>query len=121
MRKRLHVGCSRVRLDIQSDSCVKLELRASKSALRTAVERESPNDRLHMARVMRDFYQRGPSERNWMVESTWCGECRIHDLGLDDPVEYEEEGRIYVEGRCRICGEPTLAEIVDQRKTAESQ
>jgi hypothetical protein len=72
-----------------------------------------------MARLMRNFYQRGSSERSWMIESTWCGTCRLHDLGLENPVEFEEEGRVYVEGHCRICGETTLAEVVDQRKTAE--
>jgi hypothetical protein len=72
-----------------------------------------------MARVIRDFYQRGSSERSWMIESTWCGNCRIHDLGLDNPIEFEEEGRVFVEGHCRICGDTTLAEIVDQRKVAE--
>ena len=50
-----------------------------------------------MARVIRNFYQRAPSERSWMIESTWCNTCRLHDLGLENPIEFEEEGRVYVE------------------------
>jgi hypothetical protein len=68
-----------------------------------------------MTRRRRDFYCRDSSERVWMLESTWCEDCRLPDLGIDDPTEFEEDGLVYIEGRCRICGCRLTSEIVDQR------
>lgn len=66
-------------------------------------------------RVGRDFYRRDRSERTWMLENTWCDGCRLPDLGMDDPCEFEEDGHVYIEGRCRICGRTLTSEVVDQR------
>lgn len=66
-------------------------------------------------RVRRDFYRRDRSERTWMLENTWCDGCRLPDLGMDDPREFEEDGHVYIEGRCRICGRTLTSEVVDQR------
>ncbi len=68
-----------------------------------------------MGRVSRNFYRRDGAERNWMIESTWCGRCRLPDLGIDDPCEFEEDGVVYLEGQCRICGGTLTSEVVDQR------
>lgn len=53
-----------------------------------------------------------------MVENTWCGGCSLPDLGIDDPSEFEEDGLIFIEGRCRICGPTLRSEVVDQRVPA---
>lgn len=71
-----------------------------------------------MSRVDRDFFQRDSAERAWMVENTWCGGCSLPDLGIDDPSEFEEDGLIFIEGRCRICGPTLRSEVVDQRVPA---
>lgn len=68
-----------------------------------------------MARIARDFYARKPSEQAWVRENTWCEECRLPDLGLDLPVEFEEDERVFVQGECRICGNLVKTELVDQR------
>ena len=73
-----------------------------------------------MSRVNRNFYRRDGAERDWMQESTWCNRCRLPDLGIDDPEEFEEDGRVYVEGRCRICRQTLTSEVVDQRGQAAS-
>lgn len=73
-----------------------------------------------MSRVERDFLRRDTAERSWIVENTWCGGCSLPDLGIDDPSEFEEDGLVYVEGRCRVCGTTLTSEVVDQRVPASS-
>jgi hypothetical protein len=62
-------------------------------------------------RVQRDFSQRSAFEQDWLVENTWCDACGEADLGLVDPVEYEEIGRIFLEGACARCGARVVSEI----------
>ena len=57
-----------------------------------------------MNRIDRDFNARPDSEREFMVENCWCDTCEEADLGMDAPLEYEEDGTIFVEGTCRKCG-----------------
>ena len=57
-----------------------------------------------MARIERDFEKREESERLGILADSWCDECAEADLGMTDPVEYEEDGQIYVEGFCQTCG-----------------
>jgi hypothetical protein len=54
-------------------------------------------------RVERDFNQRTPQERRWLLENSWCDNCQEADLGMKDPKEYQEDGVLYVEGRCVKC------------------
>lgn len=63
-------------------------------------------------RTQREFFSRTLDEQRWMLEDTWCDTCYEADLGMVDPQEYEEKGKIYVEGRCKKCGEHILNEIV---------
>lgn len=69
-----------------------------------------------MTRIDRDFEARSAWEQQWLCENTWCQACRIADLGLVDPSEFEEDGRVYVQGYCRACGGVVLSEVVDQRQ-----
>ncbi len=68
-----------------------------------------------MSRVARRFESRSISEQGWLLDNTWCEFCGIYDLGMLDPEEYELDGRIFIEGRCRVCGRDLRSEIVDQR------
>jgi hypothetical protein len=64
-----------------------------------------------MTRRERDFVARSPLERQWMTENTWCEHCQKADLGLSDPVEYESDGKFFIEGECRVCGSCVVSEI----------
>lgn len=64
-----------------------------------------------MTRIVRNFSARPTSEQEWMLENTWCDSCREADVGMDSPQEYEEQGKIYVEGSCRRCGARVRSEV----------
>lgn len=66
-----------------------------------------------MARVERNFATRPPEEQASMLRNTWCGACGEADLGLRSPREYEECGRVYVEGQCKKCGQHIRSEILE--------
>lgn len=69
-------------------------------------------------RVSRDFSLREGAVQNWLQENTWCSGCRLPDLGIDDPREFEAEGQVFIEGSCRICRLKLTSEVVDQRTAA---
>lgn len=69
-----------------------------------------------MMRKPRQFSDRPEQERAWFIQETWCEKCNKPDLGLTDPQEYEEEGRIFVEGKCRVCGTRVVSEILEEGK-----
>ena len=69
-----------------------------------------------MMREPRQFSDRPEQEQAWFVEETWCEKCKKPDLGLTDPQEYEEDGRIFVEGKCRVCGSRVVSEILEEGK-----
>ena len=64
-------------------------------------------------RTARDFAARTPEDQNELVRNTWCDPCQEADLGMLAPVEFEEDGAIYVEGRCARCGSSVITEVVD--------
>ncbi len=66
-------------------------------------------------RVPRNFLQRDPAEQRSICSDTWCSRCNQADLGLRTPVEYEEDGRIFVEGACAACGESVVTELREIR------
>lgn len=72
-----------------------------------------------MGRLSRDFFLRDAAEQDWLQENTWCSGCRLPDLGIDDPREFEEDGQVFIQGSCRICRMKLTSEVVDQR-TAEA-
>jgi len=53
-----------------------------------------------------------------MVENTWCDHCSKADLGLIDPLEYEEDGQIYLEGKCKACGKRVVSKIIERDANA---
>ena len=64
-----------------------------------------------MTRIVRDFSIRPRSEQALMTTNTWCDSCQDADLGLRAPLEYEEGGRVYLEGTCIRCGARVRSEI----------
>jgi hypothetical protein len=68
-----------------------------------------------MARRERSFSDRPPFEQRFMLENTWCDACEKADLGLRDPLEYEEDGSVIIEGRCRECG-AIIQSVVEERE-----
>lgn len=54
-------------------------------------------------RKLRNFLARCEAGRYWLIEESWCEACGEADLGLSDPVEYEENGARYIEGKCMSC------------------
>jgi len=69
----------------------------------------------------RNFYNRPPEERRWFEEETWCDECSQADLGLVEPREYEEDGVVFIEGKCRNCGSRVVSEIVEQKLSSSRE
>ena len=47
-----------------------------------------------------------------MLKNTWCDVCGEADLGMHSPEEYEEDGRVFVAGKCNVCENPVASEIV---------
>ncbi len=66
-----------------------------------------------MSREDRDFNLRPEEEQQAFLDQTWCNECMEVDLGMKNPKEYEENGRVFIEGECLKCGSAVVTEIVD--------
>lgn len=64
-------------------------------------------------RQLRNFYDRDAEEQNAFLENTWCNRCQQVDLGMSDPVEFTLNGRLFIEGRCLVCGETVTTELVE--------
>ena len=67
-----------------------------------------------MEKQERDFYQRSEEEQASFLEQTWCNNCQEVDLGMTDPEEYEQEGIIFIEGKCKKCGQKVVTELVPE-------
>ena len=67
-----------------------------------------------MNRIPRNFQSRSQIEQNWMLDNTWCNNCNEAGIGMKNPVEYEENGIIFVEGQCLRCGKIVRSEITDK-------
>jgi hypothetical protein len=64
-------------------------------------------------RVQRDFFSRGQPDQDFIRDNTWCDTCDEADIGLLNPVEYDEDGRVFVEGVCARCRSPIVTEIAE--------
>ncbi len=64
-------------------------------------------------KILRDFNARDKEDRESLLMATWCDVCEEADLGMVSPAEYEEDGEIYVEGRCAVCGASVTTIITD--------
>jgi hypothetical protein len=64
-----------------------------------------------MDKIERDFHQRSEEEQASFLEQTWCDSCQEVDLGMTDPEEYELDGKIIIEGKCKKCAGTVTTEI----------
>lgn len=62
-------------------------------------------------RVDRNFKGRDSDEQEWITENNFCGKCNKADTGLNYPIEYEFNGKIYVDGICKVCGTSCSTEM----------
>ena len=62
----------------------------------------------------RDFRKLNIGEQEFLIENTWCDICNKSDLGLNNPKEYEENGRVFISGDCRACGNKVVSEIIEK-------
>jgi hypothetical protein len=68
-------------------------------------------------RQERNFYDRDEEEQLAFLENTWCNRCQQVDLGMSHPVEFVLNNRLFIEGRCVVCGETVTTELVDDDDT----
>jgi hypothetical protein len=66
-------------------------------------------------RIPRNFAARPDIDRQLMLEATWCEGCARADLGMSDPEEYEEDGHVFLAGRCARCGRTIVTELHERR------
>jgi hypothetical protein len=64
-------------------------------------------------RTAKNFYARPTDEQHWLLRNTWCDLCEEADLGMSDPMEYEEGGVVYVTGKCQKCS-ATLRSVLSE-------
>ena len=55
-------------------------------------------------RLERNFKDKDFEERVWITENNYCKKCKKADTGLIFPIEYEFDGKIFIDGICKICG-----------------
>ena len=63
-------------------------------------------------RTDRNFLARPADEQRALSKESWCDSCGA-DLGIASPVEFAEDGKIYVEGKCPRCGTHVITEIIE--------
>lgn len=64
-------------------------------------------------RIARDFNARDEDEKKAFLEQTWCDHCQEVNLGMVDPVEYEQNEIVFIEGKCAKCGTVILTELTE--------
>jgi hypothetical protein len=64
-----------------------------------------------MKRIQRDFSKHPEFMKQYFLEHTWCDSCNKDDLGMSSPQENEEDGLVFGEGTCNICGKRVRSEI----------
>lgn len=69
--------------------------------------------------IERDFYARDKEDQQAFLTQTFCNTCLEMDLGMVEPVEYEREGVIFIEGKCAKCGDTVVTEIADDETDGE--
>ncbi len=46
------------------------------------------------------------------VKETWCDKCSKSDLGIIELELYIEDGRKFISGKCKVCGEKCITELI---------
>ena len=61
---------------------------------------------------IRNFDSRPATEQAGILKDTWCDQCNLADLGMTEPIEFEENGLVFVEGKCSKCGGIVCTQII---------
>ena len=64
-----------------------------------------------MDKIERDFHQRDQEDQASFLQQTWCNQCQKADLGMVEPEEYELDGIVTIEGKCKVCGDTVITEL----------
>jgi hypothetical protein len=64
-----------------------------------------------MKRIKRNFYDRPILDQRWFLKNTWCDTCQKADIGMYEPEEYEENGTIFIQGKCSRCDALVTSEV----------
>ena len=62
-------------------------------------------------RFERNFNERDIDEQEWITENNYCEQCKKADTGLNFPIEYEFEGKLFIDGICKVCGTACRTEM----------
>ena len=54
-------------------------------------------------------------EKDIYLKDSWCSKCQEADLGIVSPELYLEDGRKYISGNCKVCGEICVSEIIEKQ------
>ena len=65
-----------------------------------------------MKRKVLDFTSFPEEEQMWYLSETWCTKCQKPDLGITEPIYYSEEGKNYIEGKCKICNTIARTQLI---------
>lgn len=52
-------------------------------------------------------------ERDIYLQDSWCNHCDQADLGIVNPELYIEDGKKYISGNCKNCGELCVSTIIE--------
>ena len=74
---------------------------------------ESEKAMTESERIERDFNLRDEEEKKSFLEQTWCDQCQEVNLGMVEPVEYEQNDIVFIEGKCAKCGSIILTELTE--------
>ncbi|MGK0474971.1 MAG: hypothetical protein ACJAYV_000622 [Oleispira sp.] len=77
------------------------------------------NEEMNDEIVERNFEDRTDEDKEAFLTQTWCNACQAADLGMVEPKEYELNGTIIVEGKCKTCSEVSLTEVADESTDGE--
>lgn len=83
-------------------------VRSIMCAFETVPELEAMSERIE-----RDFSARDEDEQKAFLEQTWCDGCMEVNLGMGEPVEYELNDTVFIEGKCNRCGQSILTELTE--------
>lgn len=72
------------------------------------------SDKAELEKIPRVFTERTAEDQASLLQFTWCDQCQAVDLGMTDPQEYQLGEQIWLEGRCKNCGEIIATEVIDQ-------
>jgi hypothetical protein len=65
-----------------------------------------------MKRKYLNFEELDECDKEWFLNETWCDICDKADLGLKEPSIYVEAKKTFIEGKCSVCSNPVISEII---------